>query len=232
MDRDVNIRFLNKAGANAVGTTPEEAIGKKCYEFFDTPECETENCCVKQVIAKGHAINGETHLHGVKDMDIQFTCAPLRDNKGDIIGGLKYIADITDMKQVMKEREKLSDEIVRLSIPIIEIWDKVLMLPLIGMIETARAEQAMERLLNAIVKYQAEVVILDLSGIPAIDADVAQHLIKTASAAKLLGSRVIFTGVRPDLTETIVSIGIDLTGIDTLRTLRDGLKDAIPEVKG
>jgi rsbT co-antagonist protein RsbR len=230
VDKNINIRFLNRAGADAVGIAPEDAIGKKCYEVFDTPECKTDRCCVRQVFEKGYAVNGETILHGVKDMDVQFTCAPLMDDDGNIIGGLKYIADITDLKRLIEERERLSDEIMKVSTPVIEVWEDVLMLPLIGTLDTERAEEMMERLLGEIVKHEAVVVILDVSGIPAIDADVAQHLIKTASAARLLGSKVIFTGVRPDMTETMVSIGIDLSEIDTRRTLREGLKETIPMV--
>ncbi len=231
VDKDITIKFINRAGAEAMGMRPEDAIGKKCYEVFDTPECGTDRCCIIQIMDQGRAIRGETHLRGVKEMDIQFTCAPLVDDDGNIIGGLKYIADITDLKRLMKERERLSEEIMRVSTPVIEVWEKVLLLPLIGTIETGRAEQIMERLLEAIVKQGAEAVILDVSGIPKIDADVAQHLVKTVRAAQILGSRVILTGIRPDMADTITSIGIDLTDVDTRRTLREGLMDAIPLVE-
>jgi len=231
VDKDITIKFINRAGAEAMGMRPEDAIGKKCYEVFDTPECGTDRCCIIQIMDQGRAIRGETHLRGVKEMDIQFTCAPLVDDDGNIIGGLKYIADITDLKRLMKERERLSEEIMRVSTPVIEVWEKVLLLPLIGRIETGRAEQIMERLLGAIVKQGAEAVILDVSGIPKIDADVAQHLVKTVRAAQILGSRVILTGIRPDMADTITSIGIDLTDVDTRRTLREGLMDAIPLVE-
>ncbi|OFV68353.1 MAG: PAS/PAC sensor protein [Candidatus Syntrophoarchaeum caldarius] len=230
IDTDFNVQFTNRAWSNMFGITSEDAKENKCYDMVQNPDCKTERCCVKKAMVEDRTVVCETTLHDGKDMVVQYTGAPIKDTEGKIIGGIEYIADITDLKRAIEERERLSDEIMRASTPVIEVWDKVLMVPLIGRIGSERADQVLELLLDEIVKHEAEVVILDVSGIPTIDADVAQHLIKAASAAKLLGSRVIFTGMRADVTETIVSLGIDLTEVDTRRTLRDGLMEAIPRV--
>ncbi|MHC1603562.1 MAG: PAS domain-containing protein [Candidatus Syntropharchaeales archaeon] len=232
VDKEFTIQFVNPSWVDMAGVAIEDAVGRKCYDLIKSAECQTEKCCIRRVMMEDSVITCEKIVHTARgDISTQYTGAPLKDAEGNIIGGLDYLVDITDLKRLIEERERLSNEIMRLSTPIIEVWDKVLMVPLIGTIRTERAEQIMEQLLNEIVKHEAEVVILDLSGIPTIDVDVAQHLLKTASAAKLLGSKVIFTGVRADITEAMVSIGIDLSEIDTRRTLRDGLKEAVPMVK-
>ena len=231
VDRDINILFINKIGASVAGTTPEEAIGKKCYDVFDTPECGTENCCIEQVVKHGNVVTGETRLRGVKEMDVQITCAPFKDAEGNITGGVKYITDITDLKRLMEEEKKLSDAIVKLSIPIIQIWDDVLMLPLIGTIDSIRAEQILENLLEAIASTEAEVVIIDLSGIPTVDTEATHQLIKAASAAMMLGSKVIFTGISPDVAQTMTKLGIDLSTLETRQTLCVGLREAISIIK-
>ena len=231
VDRDINILFINKIGASVAGTTPEEAIGKKCYDVFDTPECGTEKCCIEQVVKNGQVVTGETRLRGVKEMDVQITCAPFKDSEGNIAGGVKYITDITDLKRLMKEEKKLSDAIMKLSTPIIQIWDDVLMLPLIGRIDAMRAEQILENLLEAIASTEAEVVIIDLSGIPTVDTEATHQLIKAASAAMMLGSKVIFTGISPDVAQTMTRLGIDLSTLETRQTLCVGLQEAINIIK-
>ena len=232
VDKEFTIQFVNPSWVDMAGVAIEDAVGRKCYDLIKSAECQTEKCCIRRVMMEDSVITCEKIVHTARgDISTQYTGAPLKDAEDNIVGGLEYLVDITDLKRAIEERERLSNEIMRLSTPIIEVWDKVLMVPLIGTIRTERAEQIMEQLLNEIVKHEAEVVILDLSGIPTIDVDVAQHLLKTASAAKLLGSKVIFTGVRADITEAMVSIGIDLSEIDTRRTLRDGLKEAVPMVK-
>ncbi len=231
VDRDINILFINKIGASVAGTTPEEAIGKKCYDVFDTPECRTEECCIEQVVKHGNVVTGETRLRGVKEMDVQITCAPFKDAEGNIAGGVKYITDITDLKRLMEEEKKLSDAIVKLSTPIIQIWDDVLMLPLIGTIDAVRAEQILENLLEAIASTGAEVVIIDLSGIPTVDTEATHQLIKAASAAMMLGSKVIFTGISPDVAQTMTRLGIDLSTLETRQTLCVGLREAINIIK-
>ncbi|RZN16006.1 MAG: PAS domain S-box protein [Methanosarcinales archaeon] len=231
VDKDINILFINKIGASVAGTTPEEAIGKKCYDVFDTPECGTEKCCIEQVVKNGQVVTGETRLRGAKEMDVQITCAPFKDSEGNIAGGVKYITDITDLKRLMEEEKKLSDAIMKLSTPIIQIWDDVLMIPLIGTIDAIRAEQILENLLEAIASTDAEVVIIDLSGIPTVDTEATHQLIKAASAAMMLGSKVIFTGISPDMAQTMTRLGIDLSTLKTRQTLSVGLQEAINIIK-
>ena len=105
------------------------------------------------------------------------------------------------------------------------------MLPLIGTIDAVRAEQILENLLEAIDSTEAEVVIIDLSGIPTVDTEATHQLIKAASAARMLGSKVIFTGISPDVAQTMTRLGIDLSTLKTRQTLCVGLREAINIIK-
>jgi rsbT co-antagonist protein RsbR len=101
-------------------------------------------------------------------------------------------------------------ELLELSTPVVELWDKILLLPLIGTLDSERTQVVMENLLNHIVKSRAEIAIMDISGVPTVDTLVAQHLIKTVSAARLMGADCIISGIRPQIAQTIVQLGLQL----------------------
>jgi rsbT co-antagonist protein RsbR len=101
-------------------------------------------------------------------------------------------------------------ELLELSTPVVQLWDRILALPLIGTLDSERTQIVMERLLQAIVDNSAEIAIIDISGVPTVDTLVAQHLIKTVSAARLMGADCIISGIRPQIAQTIVHLGLDL----------------------
>lgn len=120
-----------------------------------------------------------------------------------------------------------SRAIMELSTPIIKVWDEILLLPLIGVIDTLRAQQIIEQLLHSIVETESRVVILDVTGVPTVDTNVAQHLMRTVAAAKMLGAEAVVTGISPDTAQTLVRLNIDLTGIRTRGTLWAGVDEAL-----
>jgi len=123
------------------------------------------------------------------------------------------------------------DAIRALAAPIIEVWDGVLTLPLIGVVDSQRAADTMGRLLEAIIQKKAGHTIIDLTGVEFIDTETAEHLLRLVLAAELLGARCIITGIRPAIAQTMVSIGIDLSRITTLASLRDGLVYCIEQTR-
>jgi rsbT co-antagonist protein RsbR len=103
-----------------------------------------------------------------------------------------------------------AQELLELSTPVVELWDKIVALPLIGTLDSERTQTVMENLLNHIVKSGAEIAIIDITGVPTVDTLVAQHLIKTVSAARLMGADCIISGIRPQIAQTIVHLGLQL----------------------
>lgn len=124
--------------------------------------------------------------------------------------------------------EEAHREIIReLSTPVIEVWDEVLVMPLVGVVDSRRAKQMMEQLLTRIVERQSRIVLLDITGVPAVDTDVANHFIKTAQAARLVGAQSILVGISPQVAQTLVRLGVSLTEIETAANLLTGLKKAL-----
>ena len=102
-------------------------------------------------------------------------------------------------------------ELLELSTPVVKLWDGILALPLIGTLDSARTQVVMESLLQRIVETGAEIAIIDITGVPTVDTLVAQHLLKTVAAARLMGADCIISGIRPQIAQTIVHLGVDLT---------------------
>ena len=137
---------------------------------------------------------------------------------------------IASFETFIKGREEVilrqTDEIAEISTPVIRVWDGILALPIIGTLDSARTQVVMESLLSQIVETGSGITILDISGVPAVDSLVAQHLIKTVSATRLMGAECIISGIRPEIAQTIVHLGIDLSGIITKASLASALKYA------
>jgi len=137
---------------------------------------------------------------------------------------------ILTFESYMKGREDVIsrqiDEISEISTPVIRVWDGVVALPIIGTLDSSRTQVVMENLLQQIVDTGSSIAILDISGVPAVDSLVAQHLIKTVSATRLMGAECIISGIRPEIAQTVVHLGIDLTGIITKASLASALQTA------
>ena len=123
--------------------------------------------------------------------------------------------------------QRQQQDMLELSTPVVKLWDGVLALPIIGTLDSARTQVVMETLLQRIVDTGAEVAIIDITGVPTVDTLVAQHLIKTVTAARLMGADCIISGIRPQIAQTIVHLGVDLHDITTKATLADAFKIAL-----
>ena len=141
----------------------------------------------------------------------------------DKLGSFIFVTTIKNRERIIRQQQQ---DMLELSTPVVQIWDRIICLPLIGALDSRRSQLMMERLLERIVKTRAEVAILDITGVPTVDTQVANYLIKTVTAVRLLGSTCIITGVGPSIAQTIVHLGIDLTGIITRNQLSDGIRQA------
>lgn len=149
---------------------------------------------------------------------------PMHGRDGTLTGYVKVERDISE--QIERERlvQRQRDEILELSTPVIQVWDRMLVLPIIGTLDSVRAARLTESLLQRIASDEAAIVILDISGVPAIDTAVAQHLFKTIQGARLMGAESIISGVRPETAQAMVHLGIDIGRIHSRSTLRDALQ--------
>jgi rsbT co-antagonist protein RsbR len=142
---------------------------------------------------------------------------------------------VTTFETFIKGREEVilrqTDEIAEISTPVIRVWDGILALPIIGTLDSARTQVVMENLLEEIVATGSSIAILDISGVPAVDSLVAQHLIKTVSATRLMGAECIISGIRPEIAQTVVHLGIDLSTIVTKASLASALRFAFQILK-
>jgi rsbT co-antagonist protein RsbR len=135
------------------------------------------------------------------------------------------------VKAFQKTREDIINrqqrEMLELSTPVVKLWEGILALPMIGTLDSARTQVVMENLLQKVVETGAQIAILDITGVPTVDTLVAQHLLKTVTALRLMGAECIISGVRPQIAQTIVHLGVDLQGVTTKANLADALALAL-----
>jgi rsbT co-antagonist protein RsbR len=145
----------------------------------------------------------------------------------ELVGALRVaaVAVLLDESDDVAARQR--QELMEAATPVIRLWEGIVAVPLIGTLDSGRSQVVMESLLNGIVEEQAEVAILDITGVPMVDTLVAQHLMKTALAVRLMGAECVISGIRPQIAQTIVHLGIDLGEITTRATLSDALKYAL-----
>src|SRR5688572_10259353 len=175
------------------------------------------------------------YVFGLKDSLLEVLQQEIKDPQELYVQSLK-ISKLIDSFAVgtfetfIKGREEVilrqTDEITEISTPVIQVWDGILALPIIGTLDSARTQVVMENLLQKIVETGSSIAILDISGVPAVDSLVAQHLIKTVSATRLMGAECIISGIRPEIAQTVVHLGIDLSGVITKSTLASALQAA------
>jgi rsbT co-antagonist protein RsbR len=144
------------------------------------------------------------------------------------------IADIEsqiDTIQRQANTQAAMETLVRqLQTPILQLWDDVLCLPVIGMVDSRRSQEMMETLLHAIVENRCKYVIIDITGVEIVDTRTADHFVKVMKSAELLGTRCIMTGIRPAVAQTLVQLGVDLSSIKTLRNLQEGLRESLRDM--
>ncbi|MFF6831931.1 STAS domain-containing protein [Streptomyces sp. NPDC012438] len=138
------------------------------------------------------------------------------------------------VEEYARTREEIistqSQQLLELSTPVVKLWDGVVGVPLVGTLDSARTQVVMEKLLQALVDSNSAHAIIDITGVPAVDTQVAQHLFKTVVAARMMGAECTISGIRPQIAQTIVALGIEFGDIPTKATLADALRHALAEI--
>lgn len=230
-DKDMRIIYVNRQAAALAGRTKEEILGEYCYNIYHTTVCQTDGCGIRHVLKTGEEVSNRTEIEINGEVrNMEFFATPLTNNAGEVIGGLEFVIDITKRVQYEQNMIEQSKTIQKLSTPTIKLWEGILVMPIIGVIDSIRAQNMMETMLEKIAETYARVIILDISGVAAVDTAVAQHLIKIAKATKLMGCECILSGISPPVAQTIVQLGIDMESIHTKSTLSDALSEAFTMV--
>jgi rsbT co-antagonist protein RsbR len=235
LDENGYVLTWNRGAERLKGYTADEAIGQHVTVFYtdddvriglaeremrvarETGRCETEGWRKRK--------DGSRFWASV-------VLTAMRDSQDELLGYVKVARDQTERRSAEELIRRQRDEILELSTPVIQVWDRVLALPIIGTLDSNRASRLTESLLNKIADLEAEIVILDISGVPTIDTQVAQHLLKTVHAARLMGATSILSGVRPETAQAMVHLGIELGGLRSRNTLRDALQLALQMIAG
>ena len=146
-----------------------------------------------------------------------------------------YVAEIektaSDLEEKLRTIERQQLAIHDLSTPVIEIWDDILTLPIVGVVDTKRSVDMTERLLHAIVDRQAKCVIIDITGVDIVDTATADHFVKMIRASAMLGAYCVVSGISPDVAQTLTRIGVELDGVKTLRSLKDALRHCFAHLR-
>lgn len=181
-----------------------------------------------------------TYIFSLKNVLLQYMQDAYKDEPVRLLEETSRINNLLDklglltFEEYSKGREKIikeqSETMEELSSPIVTLWDNVLAVPVVGTLDSKRTQVIMEKLLKLIVDTGSRIAIIDITGVGVVDTQVANHLLKTVSAIKLLGAEAIVTGIRPEVAQTIVTLGVELGNIITKASLADGLRHAFRDL--
>ncbi len=221
-------RYTMSEGRLALfGVKPGELLGVSALEVFKDHHPDI-------VDALRHALAGQecrTLTSPSPGVELETWYVPLRSADGEIGGVAGMAMDASerlrterDLRDKLEVIERQSSTIRALATPVIQVWDQVLCLPVIGIVDSARTAEMMQGLLESIVREQARYAIVDLTGVEVVDTSTADHLIQLFRAARVLGVEGILCGIRPAVAQTVVALGLELGSVRTMRSLRDALK--------
>ncbi|HEX8710002.1 MAG TPA: STAS domain-containing protein [Pyrinomonadaceae bacterium] len=187
---------------------------------------------------KGYTpLENATYILSLRNTILPLLAEELEGNADALVREMQYFTTLLDkmglvmVENYIRSREEIirqqREDMMEISTPVIKVWDKILTLPIIGTLDSRRAQLMMEALLQKVVETGSTITILDITGVKTMDTLVANHLIKTVTAARLMGARCILTGVSPAIAQTMVQLGIDLTQITTRAQMSDGIKLAL-----
>lgn len=236
-DMQGQVIYTNNAGLELVGRAGQDPTTMSIADFHPPEVAQrTQAELVPALMTQGvHMWESEVQHTDGHAIPVSQVSTLIRDDAGEPEAMATIMRDLTAQKQAEAERARLQEEVIEaqqqvireLSSPVIPVMDQIIVLPLIGSIDTLRARDITRTLLAGINKYRAKVVIIDVTGVPLVDSGVANHLNKTIQATQLKGARTIVTGISEAVAETIVDLGIDWSRIETLSDLQTGLVAAL-----
>ncbi len=231
LDPEGNVLSWNPAAQRLKGWTSDEIIGHSFARFYPKEDVDRGKPQRELQVAATEGRFEDESWRMRKDGSrfwANVVITALRDPDGTLKGYGKVTRDLSERKQAEDRIRQQAQEIMEMAtVPIVQVWKGIVLVPLIGTLDSARTQQLMERLLDRVTETESPVAVIDITGVPTIDTQTAQHLLETVSAVRLLGADVILTGVRPVIAQTLVHIGVDLSTISTRSSLAAGLQTAL-----
>jgi PAS domain S-box-containing protein len=236
--KDVNHRliFVNKKFASDWQRSPAELLGLSEVDLFPAAQAAEFLALEAQILASGEPVGREDRIVTPEgERWVHSNKFPIHDAEGSCLGISAFITDITDRRRAAAERLELKEQVIaaqqaalrELSTPLLPLTEGVLAMPLIGTIDSARAAEILETLLQGISARHVHTAILDITGVREVDAQTANALVGAARAARLLGARVILTGISPAVARMLVTLDANLGDIAILATLASGIAHAL-----
>ncbi|WP_393072122.1 STAS domain-containing protein [Streptomyces sp. LN704] len=224
-------RELQEIFAALVAALGSGSLDGRAEEFGEVRALLTE-------LSRNRALQGFTPTEtAVSVFALKEVLEPSLDGEGSDLQAYLRFAALLDtlglytIEVYTRTREELisaqAEQLLELSTPVVKLWDGVIGVPLVGTLDSARTMVVMEKMLQALIDTGSEQAIIDITGVPAVDTEVAQHLLKTVVAARLMGAECTISGIRPQIAQTIVALGIDFGDIVTKATLADALRHAL-----
>jgi rsbT co-antagonist protein RsbR len=248
--KDLQHRWIacNQAFCTIIGQPYSALIGHSDPDFWPPEQARIFWQLDDEVFSSGE-FRGNEEVITVPDGSLHTIWTrkyPLRDAQGQVVGLCGIITDITDIKHRREELKLLENDINekkaiieaqaalldQLSAPVIQVWESVLLIPLIGVLDSRRAAQVLESMLEAIAANSAEILIVDITGVPVVDTSVASYLVRAVQAAQLLGCQTLLVGISPEIAQTLIGLGVDFSRITTRSTLQSGLEYAFNHRSG
>jgi PAS domain S-box-containing protein len=233
IDTHARYTFVSERVTDILGYSRSEVLGNTPAAFMPPDEAEPFPAWYTDLLASAETFRDFYHRSVRKDGRIitqRVSGVPIWQD-GTLVGYRGTGLDVTEQVEMQAERERMQEERIasqqatlrELSTPLIPISENVVIMPLIGTIDSQRAQLVMETLLEGVAHYQAEIALLDITGVQTVDTQVADALVRAAQAVKLLGAQVMLTGIQPQIAQMLVHLGVDLSAIDTRGSLQAGI---------
>ncbi len=232
---DGRVQVFNVAAEEMFGYDAVEVIGQNVSMLMPPTFQELHDGYLEHYLR-----TGEAHILGLRreaegqrkdgtifpiDLSVREVMQPGKAGGQRTFSGI--VRDLTEIKAAQAEILRKSQDILELSTPVLSVWKDVLVLPLIGTLDTRRTKDIMEKALTRLAKEKARILIIDITGVPVVDTMVADHIVRLAAAVKMMGGECVITGISPATAMTIVGLGVDLSMLSTGASLAEGLKLAI-----
>ncbi len=247
---DGHFKKLSPTWSSLLGWSDEELKSRPFVEFVHEDDRESTLAAAAK-LGEGQEVVNFTNRYQCKDgsyrwiswnskavPDRQLIIAAAhditqrREDEEEILRYREHLEELVQertaaLQQVQETVNQQARELLEISTPVMQVWEGLLVAPLIGSLDSRRTQQFMERLLEAIVQTRSEIALVDITGVPVIDTQTAQNLLETTAAVKLLGARVVLTGVSPAIAQTLVHLGVDMSDIVSRASLSAGLRHAL-----